>query len=205
MKNKLIFYFFAWLLLLFVVIGAYVMWYNAVGAESIQILKVSSEIKAKTQDSVRLALAKSQLASLSSEESTIEQYFVSTNDVVPFLTQLETTGRSLGTEVRVVSVSATPGTPYGHLSVSLQITGSFNAVLRTLGAIEYEPYDTGITSLTFSTTPATGDATSSSPVWSASAVFSVGTEDKPAVATPLLLPKSTASSTATTSATTTAL
>jgi len=153
----------------------YSVWYGVVSAESAHAAQLEQQLTQKNQTSAQIAKAKTELVSLASDETTINQYFVSTNNVVPFLEQLQSTGKYLGSNVQVASVSATPGTPYGHLSLSLSITGSFNAVLRTIGAIEYGPYDTTVTTLTFDSTD-NGNSTSTSQVWTANGIFLVGTQ-----------------------------
>jgi hypothetical protein len=162
------------LLLLLLVLGLNVYWYTVVTDESTQVTTLAGEIQAKTNDSTRTAAAKSELAALSTDQASIEHYFVSTNDVVPYLEQLQTTGKYLGSNLQIVSVSAAPGTPYGKLSLALSIQGSFNSVLRTLGSVEYGPYDTSISTLALSVPQST--AASSSPQWTANAQFTVGTE-----------------------------
>jgi hypothetical protein len=91
---------------------------------------------------------------------------------------LQSTGTYLKSNVQVVSVSATPGTPTGVLDLSLKIDGTFDSVARTLGAIEYGPYDITITSLTFDTNPSSVTATTE-PQWSAAATYTVGTINTP--------------------------
>jgi hypothetical protein len=95
---------------------------------------------------------------------------------VPFLEQLTATGKYLGSNVNVVSVSASPSGAYEKLNLAVTITGSFNSVLRTIGAIEYGPYDTSISSLSFDA-PVTGSVGSSSPQWTATALFMIGAQN----------------------------
>ena len=169
------------LLVLIVVIALNVLWYNMVSAENAQVSDLAGQVKAKTDDSARAAQAKKELVALSTDQSSIQQYFVSTSNVVPFLGQLQATGSFLSSKVQIASVSATPGTPYGQLSLSLSIVGSFNSVMRTLGSIEYGPYDTAINTLSFDAPPnAIG---SSSPQWVANGVFTIGTEANTATTT----------------------
>ena len=169
-----LFQFIGAILLLIVVIALNVLWYNMVSAENAQVSDLAGQVKAKTDDSARAAQAKKELVALSTDQSSVQQYFVSTSNVVPFLGQLQATGSFLSSKVQIASVSATPGTPYGQLSLSLSIAGSFNSVMRTLGSIEYGPYDTAINTLSFDAPPnATG---SSSPQWVANGVFTIGTE-----------------------------
>ena len=128
------------LILLVVVITAYGFWYSVVTAESAQADALAAQIETQSDATAKLAQAKSETAQLSSQEATIDQYFVATNDVVPFLTQLQSTGKFLGANVQVESVAANPATPYGQLNLALSITGTFDAVARTIGSIEYGPY-----------------------------------------------------------------
>ena len=193
MSRAPLFQFIGAIILLLVVVALNVFWYNVVSGESAQVATLAGQIKAKNDDSTRAVQAKSELASLTTDQAAVQQYFVSTTDVVPFLEQLQTAGSFLGSKVQIASVSATPGTPYGQLSLSLSIAGSFNAVMRTLGSIEYGPYDTTINTLTFDAPPTA--TSSSSPQWVANAIFSVGTE----VIAPVAAPASVASSTVATS------
>ena len=163
-------------LVLVVTIGAYSYWYSLVTAKSAEASTLASEITTQSDASTQVAQAKSEVAQLTSQESTINQYFVATSDVVPFLEQLQSVGKFLGSSVTVASVSAVPGKPYGSLDLSLTISGSFDSVMRTVGAIEYEPYDTSITNLTLSASPAPGGTASSSAVWTGEAQFSIGAQ-----------------------------
>ncbi len=172
---------FMWALMLLVLtLGAYGYVYSRVSARSVQANSVIQQIKNQNDASVKATLAKTQLAQLSTQQAAITQYFVSTSDVVPFIEKLQAIGKFVGANVQVVSVAAAPASPYGHLNLSVSITGTFDAVSRMLGAIEYQPYNTSINSLSLtaaapsqasaSTTP----ASSLMPVWNASVVFGVG-------------------------------
>jgi hypothetical protein len=186
MNRSSIFQFIGAILLLAGVIALNVVWYGTITNESAQATQIAGEIKAKTDDTARAAAAKVELAALSTDQSSLQQYFVSTSNVVPFLEQLQSAGSYLGSKVQIASVSATPGTPYGQLSLSLSIAGSFNSVMRTLGSIEYGSYDTEISSLSLDApVTTTGAATSASPQWTANAVFSIGTETEAPVSAPV--------------------
>lgn len=156
------------------IVAAYGFWYSSVGKVSAEAASLAEEIKTKSQDSARVAAAKVALTSLSEDEESVRKYLVQTNDVVPFLEGLEQTGKQLGAVVEVASVSAESATNRPHLTLSLKITGSFDSVLRTLGAIEYGPYDSMLTNLTFDT-PRTDDS-AATVVWTATAAFTIGTQ-----------------------------
>ncbi|MES2931755.1 MAG: hypothetical protein V4682_03625 [Patescibacteria group bacterium] len=156
------------------VLGAYGFWYSLVGKSSVEAAALTEEIRTKSQDSARVAAAKVALESLAEDEAAMRAYLVREQDIVPFLGTLEDTGATLGSSVQVVSVSAESKGERSQLLLSLKITGSFDAVLRTLGAIEYGPYDIAIQSVTFDTAPVEGAASA----WTAAATFSLGTQSK---------------------------
>lgn len=158
--------------LLVLVLSAYSAWFVMVSKKSADVATLAAQIRDKHKDSDRITAIKNSLTELGKDEQSAEQYFVSTSEVVPYLGSLEDLGKSIGTKVEVVSVSADTAKPKGHLNLSLKITGPFTAVIKTLGAIEYQPYDTVIKSLALDTS--LGNA-SSTPVWTAAAVFVVGT------------------------------
>ncbi|MDB5245121.1 MAG: hypothetical protein JWN90_226 [Parcubacteria group bacterium] len=192
------------IVVLIIAFSAYGIWYTTVSRKSAQAASLAVEIQTKHQDSQRIQAAKDELQKISSDESLVNGYFVSTNDVVPFLETLQSTGKKLGSEVQVVSVSADPGKPHAHLNLSLSITGPFDSVVRTLGALEYSPYDASLQSLTLDT-PQTG--TGKAVQWTAAATFFIGTTNSPQ--TPVVAPTAAAVPVATTttkasSATTTA-
>lgn len=154
-------------------LGAYGFWYSLVGKSSVEAAALSEEIRTKSKDSARVAAAKVALESLAEDETAMRAYLVREQDIVPFLGTLEDTGASLGANVEVVSVSAEPKGERSQLQLSLKITGSFDAVLRTLGAIEYGPYDSAIQSVTFDTVPTEGSSS-----WTAAATFTLGTQSE---------------------------
>ena len=178
------------LLLLAGAFTAYGFSYHIVDKKSADAAAAEASIKAKAEEATRAQEAQNQLAGLEDDEAQISQYFVATRDVVPFLTNIESIGRTFGTKVNVVSVSAAQGKPHGHLILSVSITGSFDNVLRTVGALEYAPYDIALQSLSLDTT---GGAAGAAHEWSAAATFTVGTND--ATSTRPVVPAATASTT----------
>ncbi|HEX8591618.1 MAG TPA: hypothetical protein VF696_02640 [Candidatus Paceibacterota bacterium] len=149
-------------------LGGYIIWYGTVTGEVEKAAALSQELGAHGEADSRAALARKELLELGQKEADVYGHLVATDDIVPFLESLEATGERLGTKVEVASVANSPGTPLNTLTLSLRITGDFNAVMRTLGAIEYQTYDTVLTNLTLDTPPG------SSAQWSAAATFAVG-------------------------------
>jgi hypothetical protein len=195
------------LLALLLLAGTFVAYgaaYHIVDKKTADAAAAEAAIATKTQEAARAQEAQEQLAGLAADETQIGQYFVATRDVVPFLTAIESTGRTFGTKVSVVSVSAAPGKPHGHLTLSVSVTGAFDNVLRTVGALEYAPYDITLQNLTLDTAGNTPGAASE---WEAAATFMVGTNDatstKPVGGTPAKAAASSTPSVATSTATTT--
>lgn len=127
-----------------VVLSGYVFWYSTITAKSIAVAFLQSQITATTGTASRAASARAALASISDDEATIRSYFVPETGVVSFIDELEARGRSLGSTVSVLSVSKADTSSQSSLALSLGIKGSFDAVVRTVGAIEYAPYELSI-------------------------------------------------------------
>jgi len=161
------------LLLIFIAAASvYASWYAKVGKESADATELAEQIHLRSQKSVRTDEAKSELQHALADEAAITGYFVNTTDVVPFLESLQNTGTQLGSTVDVVSVSAQPAKPHAVLQLSLHITGPFDSVMRTLGTIEYQPYDTSVSSLTLDTTGGKGGTAGT---WNAAVTLRIGT------------------------------
>lgn len=158
------------------VLGAYGAWYVAVGQASATSAALAKEIDTKTQDSLRVASAREALETLAADEASIQAYLIRQEDIVSFLERLESSGNALGSVVEVVSVGAEEGGERPHIRLSVKVTGSFDAVLRTLGAIEYGPYDSAVTTVTLDTVPT---ETGPSGRWTAAATFTLGTRTTP--------------------------
>jgi hypothetical protein len=156
------------------VLGAYAFWYVAVGDASVEAAALSKEIQAKGLESSRVSGAKDALALLADDEASMRGYLVRQEDIVPFLSMLEEKGSFLGSVLEVASVSeeTSAGSGRGRILLALKITGSFDAVLRTLGAIEYGPYDSSVSNITLDTS---AGEPGTAPAWTAVATFALGT------------------------------
>lgn len=154
-------------------LAGYGAWYAVVSSKSAQAAELASEIVSKQADTTRLQTARATLEKVGNEEAMVNQYFVSTAGVVPFLENLQATGTSLGSTVTVVSVAANAGGAHPSLALSLHITGTFSGVVRTLGAVEYAPYYVTVNTLSLVAAD-TGAASTTAP-WSADVGLTVGT------------------------------
>lgn len=125
----------------------YGVWYTTVSAKSTEVAQVQSQITTATESVGRIAAARAALTEIAGDEAKIQGYFVSETGVVAFINTLESLGLSQKAAVTVLSVSA--GSSYAHptLLLSLSIKGTFDAVMRTVGAIEYAPYAISVSTL----------------------------------------------------------
>lgn len=146
--------------------------YHALGTLSASVTALTKEVAAKKESAAAATLAADELARLSVEEEQINGYFVVQDNIVSFLETLQAKGVVLGSVIKVVSVSANPGTR-PHLDLALSITGSFDAVMRTVGSIEYSPHDITVTSLVLDVIDSADE--DAPPGWTATMKMTVGT------------------------------
>ncbi|MCX6788012.1 MAG: hypothetical protein NT108_02510 [Candidatus Kaiserbacteria bacterium] len=131
-----------------VVLIGYGFWYATIADMSASATVLQGQIDAKTQAVSRMATTRAALAEISDDEKVLQSYFVPETGVVAFIDTLEGYGRAVGsTTVEVLSVSTGGALVRPTLTFSLSITGSFDAVMRTVGAIEYAPYAISIADL----------------------------------------------------------
>jgi hypothetical protein len=155
-----------------VLVGAvYGWWYARVVGYADKAAALTSEMAQVRLDADRAREARTQLASIAGDEATIRGHFVAASDIVGFLETLEKTGSSLGSQVEVVSVGEENGAR-PTLALSLRISGGFDAVVRTLGAIEYAPYDVELTRMALNA----GGGGEAGTQWVAEVQLQVGTQ-----------------------------
>ncbi len=129
------------------VLAGYSVWYTVVSAHSGAEAAVQEQITAATETVSRVAAARAALSEIAGDEAKVQAYFVAEADVVAFINYLESVGLSQKATVSVLSVSKGVSSSRPALLLSLTLTGTFDAVMRTVGAIEYAPYDITISTL----------------------------------------------------------
>ena len=130
-----------------ITIIGYGFWYAAIEAKSAAVAELKNEVTTKNENAGRIASARASLAELAGSEEIIQGYFVPETGVVAFINNLEARGRKQGAVVSVLSVSTSATEKSPTLVFSLTISGSFDAVMRTVGVIEYAPYDLSVSAL----------------------------------------------------------
>ncbi len=126
-------------------------WYATVANESAVVAGLQNQIDTEAEASSRIASARTALVEIADDEATVQSYFVPETGVVSFIDDLETRARAqkVGMKVLSVSVSDSKKQP-PTLVLAGTISGTFDAVMRTIGAIEYAPYDLSISKLSLS-------------------------------------------------------
>lgn len=162
------------ILILLGCVGLYGFGYYALTQWKAKVATQATEIMTKTQELERTQKAHTALMTLASDEQALEQYAVAKGNIVPFLETLQASGRAQGARVDVISVADAKDGAHNRIALSLSITGSFDAVMRTLGGIEYGPYDGVVTSLSLKNGSDTGTTTRAS--WTAGVTYSVGAQ-----------------------------
>ena len=128
----------------------------------------AQEIEAKSTSVRETASIAAALAEVAAQEAALKSYIVPETGAIALIDDLESRGRALGALVEIDSVVSSPPKARPALLFSLTITGAFDAVMRTLGAIEYAPYDLTVTGFTLSQ-DAEGE-----PSWIANVQLTVG-------------------------------
>lgn len=164
--------------LFLVALGGYAYWYHVLGEVNAQVAELSAAADAKAANAATSDLAAGELAARAAAANDIQAYFVASGNVVGFLEALQSLGSGLGAGVSVVSVTAN-ASPRAHLDLALSVSGTFAAVMRAAGAIEYAPYDVTMKTLTLSTSSVDPNAP-----WTAAMTLSVGTASSTPPKTP---------------------
>lgn len=141
--------------------------YHELQVSKVKAADLALKLNSRTTELARLADARAALTTLAADEQSLSQYSIQKSAIVPFLEQIQSVGKPLGATVDVLSVADEKSAGHSRVSLSLTISGSFDAVVRTLGAIEYAPYDAVVSNATL-------DTVGESKVWTAAVIYSVG-------------------------------
>jgi len=127
------------LLVCLLVIGGYVAWYFTVVGTRDAVASLAADVAAKEAESVRASSDRASAGALAEDEAFVSAHLLAPGDIVGFLERFEATGKTVGATVSVASVDDTQEAQ-GSIDLSFSVTGSFDAVLRALGALEHGPY-----------------------------------------------------------------
>ena len=141
------FHFVLALIISLAVIVGYATWYANVSKKSSDVANLQNQIAVASDDMSRISSARDALSDIADDEDAIQNYFVSDVNVVSFINELEMLGFAESATVGVISVSKSGTRTFPTLLLTLSIDGTFDAVMRTVGAIEYAPYAISVSTL----------------------------------------------------------
>lgn len=130
-----------------ITLAGYGIWYATIAAKSAAVAAIQTQVDTKTATVNRIAATRATLAGIAGDEAAVQGYFVPETRVVAFIDALEAQGKASGAAVSVLSVSASAASAQPSLAFSIVIKGTFNAVMRAVGSIEYAPYAVSVSAL----------------------------------------------------------
>jgi len=125
----------------------YWFWQGVVSDKIIALTDIEHQVNIRKQATSRSISGRTILEELADKESMIREYFIAENTTVPFIEDLEKNSSTQGASVSVVSVAKGGTNERPVFIFNLRIKGTFNAVVRTIGIIEYGAYDSRVPSL----------------------------------------------------------
>lgn len=130
-----------------IVLAGYGFWYAVITVKSAVVADLQEQIAVKTETANHISSARAAIVEISGDEVVVQSYFIPEAGVVAFINGLEAQGQTLHAAVDVLSVSTGFRGAQPILTFSLAIEGTFDAVMRTVGTIEYMPYDLSVSDL----------------------------------------------------------
>lgn len=127
-------------------LAGYAVWYGVVSDKSREVASLENQIMAASETVSRVASARAALTEIAGDEMKVRSYFVPEAGVVAFINDLEARGLARGAVIDVASVSTGGSLSRPALMLSVSIKGTFDSVMRTVGSIEYAPYDVSVSS-----------------------------------------------------------
>ena len=114
--------------------------YKTISERSLAVVQLQNKITVESENAKRIAAARTALVEIATEEERVQHYFVPETEIVSFTKTLESRGEALTAVVTARSVSVDQSLPRHVLVFELSVEGTFEAVMRTLGSMEYSPY-----------------------------------------------------------------
>ena len=131
-------------------LAGYVGWYVVVSDKSGAVVDLQNRISAASESMSRMTSVRAALAEIKGDEAAVQGYFISEADIVAFINSIEALGPPQGATVSVISVSKSTLSGQAVFLLAVSVTGGFDAVMRTIGRIEYLPYDLALSTVSIS-------------------------------------------------------
>jgi hypothetical protein len=128
-------------------VTGYSFWYTMVSNKSNEVVDLQNQIVTATETMNHIASARTMLAEISGDEAKMQSYFIREADIPAFNDYLESLGRPENATVSIISVAPGGSSAQPTFLITLTIGGAFDAVMTTVGAMEYAPYDISLSAL----------------------------------------------------------
>lgn len=157
---------------------AYALLFISIRDKNIEISALQQGVDTSSGRAALLLSAKNALDATAKDRADLDAYFVSNDDVVSFIEDIEGLKVATGADIKVVSVNVaadSKNTSVQTLTLSTTIDGSWNQQMHALSLIESMPYRTNVSSVQFRLL---SDIDRTLPKqWSGSITFSVSKAD----------------------------
>ena len=146
--------------------------YNAISLSLTQAALAASVVASQEQDSTQAQNIVVLHENTGNARSRLHSFFISDNDAVSFIENLEQLGPKVGSAVSLSNVTADDTTGHSSgsftkISAHIDASGSWQEVMRTLMLSEILPYQSSISGVTMQVS-AEGTSKSAKQVWRAS-------------------------------------
>lgn len=121
-------------------LAGYWWWYGMLAGETGSLAILDKQVRSRDISAIRAAAARTTFATLAGEQALVQGYFVAPTDIPSFLERLAATASTTGASLQTKSVGASGTKLSPTLTIALHLTGTFDQVLRAVGAIEEAPY-----------------------------------------------------------------
>jgi hypothetical protein len=128
-----------------VVAGMYVYMYNTTGTAIVRASLARDAMVTEQHDQLQSRAIFDLASSTAADRSRLSSFFISPDDIVSFITLLESLGTQAGNKVSITSIdadnmtNAAPGT-VGHAHARIDTRGSWTQVMTVLSLAENLPY-----------------------------------------------------------------
>ena len=131
--------FYSSLLALCILTTVFIFLYGQIKSNTVKSEQTMTEVEAHISKREEIRSLDSSLRAIQDDKTKLEQHFVASSDVVPFLDSVEAAAPKVDAHAQVISVDVAQDN--SGLLVSLDVTGSFSGVYRFITILENFPYE----------------------------------------------------------------
>ncbi len=133
-----------------------IFFYRSIVSRAIRSSSMAKEVSLETSKKVREKELKADYKKSELERGRISTFIISQDKLVTFIEGLEEIGVTTGTEVNLSSISSITTSPVGEFRARIDISGSWDGVMKALTLVENIPYSISINNLKLNQSSDTG-------------------------------------------------